>query len=122
VGPVALDASVAIGFLEGTDPHHARAVEMLRECAEAPLSMSASAYSECLVKPVAAGLGDEVDRFVEGLRIEIVPLDREVGRRAAELRAAHDSLRLPDAVVLASAQLRGARLLTFDGRLAQLRP
>ncbi|HEV2076150.1 MAG TPA: hypothetical protein VGR10_07905 [Thermoleophilaceae bacterium] len=27
MGPVALDASVVVGFLGGTDAHHARAVE-----------------------------------------------------------------------------------------------
>jgi predicted nucleic acid-binding protein len=52
--------------------------------------------------------------------VEIVAADREIARRAAELRAATEALRLPDALVLATAQLRGARLLTFDERLAQL--
>jgi predicted nucleic acid-binding protein len=120
VGPVALDASVAIGFLERTDAHHRRAVEALRECAGAPLSMAASAYSECLVRPLATGFGEPVEAFVDGLGVEIVAIDREISRRAAELRAEHASLRLPDALVLAAARLRGARLLTFDARLAQL--
>jgi hypothetical protein len=38
-----------------------------------------------------------VDEFVDGIGIEIVPLDRSLARRVA--------------------QLRGARLLTFDERL-----
>jgi predicted nucleic acid-binding protein len=118
VGPVALDASVAIGFLESTDVHHERAVEELRRCEGAPLSMAASAYSEVLVRPLAKGYGDIVDAFVEALRIEIAPIDREIARRAAELRSEHGRLRLPDALVLASARALGARLLTFDERLA----
>jgi predicted nucleic acid-binding protein len=61
-----------------------------------------------------------VEQFVDGLRIEVVPLDRTIARRAAELRAEHAGLRLPDAMVLATADLREAGLLTFDDRLASL--
>ena len=82
--------------------------------------MSASAYSETLVRPLANGHGDEVEAFVDGLGIEIVPVDRRVARHAAELRAKHATLQLPDATIVASAQLLGARLLTFDERLVQL--
>ena len=120
MGPVALDASVAIGFLERGDGHHERAVEALRGAEGAPLSMSASAYAETLVRPLALGRDEIVERFVDALEVEVVPVDRDVARRAATLRAEHGSLRLPDALVLAAAQIRGARLLTFDERLAQL--
>jgi predicted nucleic acid-binding protein len=120
VGAVALDASVAIGFLEPADAHHDRAVAWLGDCRGESLIMAASAYSETLVRPLARGLGDRVEAFVDGLEVEIVAADREIARRAAELRAAIEALRLPDALVLATARLRGARLLTFDERLAQL--
>lgn len=120
MGAVALDASVAIGFLEPADAHHDRAVSELRARAGAGLIMAASAYSETLIRPLAKGLGDRVDAFVDGLRIEIVPADRGIARRAAELRAADAALRLPDALVVATAQLRDAELLTFDQRLRQL--
>jgi predicted nucleic acid-binding protein len=120
VGAVALDASVAISFLELTDAHHDRAVSLLRDCRGESLIMPASAYSETLVRPLARGLEDRVEAFVDGLEVEIVAADREIARRAAELRASTEALRLPDALVLATARLRGARLLTFDERLGQL--
>jgi predicted nucleic acid-binding protein len=120
VGPVALDASVAIGFLESTDVHHERAVEELRRYGGAPISMAASAYSEVLVRPLERGYDDTVNAFVEALRIEIAPIDRGIARRAAQLRSEHRRLRLPDALVLATAEASGARLLTFDERLAAL--
>jgi predicted nucleic acid-binding protein len=82
--------------------------------------MAASAYSETLVRPLAGGLGDRVEAFMDRFGVEIVATDREIARRAAELRAADGVLRLPDALVVATAQLRSARLLTFDGRLARL--
>ena len=120
MGPVALDASVAIGFLDPADAHHQRATEALRECREASLSMVASAYGETLVKPLANGYGDVVDEFVNSLGVEIIPIDRLLARRVAAIRAEHPTLLLPDAAVFAAAQLRGARLLTFDERLRQL--
>jgi len=119
VGAVALDASVAIGFLDAADAHHENAVSTLRELDRAELMMPASAYSETLVRPLLMGLEDRVEEFIDGLRIEVVPLDRQVARQAAELRAKHSALRLPDALVLATARLLEARLLTFDARLSR---
>jgi predicted nucleic acid-binding protein len=122
VGAVALDASVAIALFTETDAHHERARIELDSALDSGevLSMAASAYSEIMVHAVRREHGDLIDRFVDRLRIEIVPADRKIGQRAAELRSAHQWLRLPDALVLATAQLRGARLLTFDERLSQL--
>lgn len=82
--------------------------------------MAASAYSETLVRPLEVGLGDRVEAFVDGLRVEIVPASRQIARRAVRLRAEHAALRLPDAFVAATAQVRGADLLTFDDRLRRL--
>lgn len=119
MGAVALDASVAIGFLDPADAHHDRAVAALRDLDRSALLMPVSAYSETLVKPLAAGLGDRVEDFVDGLRVEVVPLDRAIARSAAALRAEHSGLRLPDALVLATARSREARLLSFDERLSR---
>lgn len=118
MGAVALDASVAIGFLDPGVAHHERAVSALRELDRSPLLMPASAYSETLVRPFAEGIAERVDAFVDALRVEVVAVDRAIARRAAQLRAERPALRLPDAMVLATAELREARLLSFDDRLA----
>lgn len=120
MGAVALDASVSIALLDPADRHHEQAAAVLREHDRSSLIMAASAYSETLVRPLALGLEEAVEAFVDGLRIEIVAADRDIGRRAARLRAEHGALRLPDALVLATAQAREAGLLTFDGPLARL--
>jgi predicted nucleic acid-binding protein len=111
-----------IALLSATDSHHRRAVTEFGGAVDRneALSMASSAYSEILVHAMRAGRGDSVDRLVDRLRVEIVPISRDIARRAAELRAEHGALRLPDALVLATAQLRGERLLTFDERLGQL--
>ena len=120
MGALALDASVAIGLLDSADAHHERAVAILEEHTRSSLLMAASAYSEALVRPLAKGLEDAVEEFVFSLNVEIVPADRDIARRAAYLRVEHRALRLPDALVVATAQARDVSLLTFDDRLTRL--
>ena len=57
-----------------------------------------------------------VDAFVDALPAAVEPASREIAREAARLRAAHgESLRLPDALVLATARVIQADLvLTTD--------
>jgi predicted nucleic acid-binding protein len=56
-----------------------------------------------------------VDRFVADLAMRVESLSPEMARRAAALRARHARLRLPDALVLATADvLDAARVLTAD--------
>lgn len=120
MGAVALDASVAIGFLDPADAHHERAVASLRETDRDELLIAASAYSETLIWPLAKGHAALVEEFIDGLRVEVVPLSREIARGASELRAEHSALCLGDAIVLATARHREAALLTFDERLRRL--
>lgn len=122
MGPLALDASVVVALFNADDVHHSRAVAEFGGAVDRgeDLAMAASAYSEIMVHALRQRRDDLIDDFVDRLGIEVIAIDRSIGRRAAELRAEHRTLRLPDALVLATAQLRGARLLTFDERLSQL--
>jgi predicted nucleic acid-binding protein len=52
--------------------------------------------------------------------LKIVPVDRAIARLAAQLRAEHSSLRLPDAMSLATALATDATLLTLDKKLQQV--
>jgi predicted nucleic acid-binding protein len=119
VGRVALDADVVIAFLDPGDDQHARAVELLRPSLRtgAEIVIGASVYAEVMVRPLARGAGATVDEFIDAIGATVVAIDRELARRAASLRAQHRSLRLPDALSLATALLTGAELLTFDQRL-----
>jgi len=122
VGAVALDASVLIGLLEEGDAHHARAMTELRVRAarEDRLLLVASAYAEILVGPMRKGHEAVVDGFIRDSRTEVVPIDAELARAAARLRARHRALRLADALVLACAHRHEAELLTFDDRLRRI--
>jgi len=110
-----LDASVVIAFLDANDPHHAKAVEVLSRLA-ADRVLPASAYAEVLVDPWRRGADAVVNvrRFVSDIGIRIEPLTPDVAERAARLRANHRSLRLPDALVLATGEVLDADVLTCD--------
>jgi len=122
VGSLVLDASALIALLSAEDAHHERAVVEFGEASDRndDLSMASSVYSEIMVHALRRQRGDDIDRLVDRLCIEIVTVDRVIARQAAELRAVHRTLRLPDALALATAQAREARLLTLDERLSQL--
>ena len=115
-----LDAGILIAVLDGTDVHHAAASETVRSALERGdrLVLPASAYAEILVAPHRRG-GEAVatvDAFVDALPAAVEPATRAVATQAAELRARHGArLRLPDALVVATAVVLGARrVLTTD--------
>lgn len=121
MGLIHLDAGVLIGFLDADDAHHAAARDVVAEAFDRSdrLAMAASAFAECLVGPARSG--DDAVEVVQELRqrlpLEIVDLNVAIATAAAYLRARHRTLRLPDALVVATATVAGAdRLLTTDRR------
>lgn len=115
------DTGVLIGFLNSSDAHHARAIGVvaaLRSSGDQGV-IPASVYAELLVQPFRRGTSEVklVDDALDALVIRIEPITRAVAKSAAELRATHPSLRLPDALVVATARtLRATRLITTDAR------
>lgn len=119
---IALDADVLIAFLDPSDAQHQRAVTELRPRITAGdrLLVSTSVYAEVLVRPLLAGTAATVDNFIDGIGAQVVAVDRAIARRAAELRARHSALRLPDAFSLATALVSGGELLTLDETLRRV--
>jgi predicted nucleic acid-binding protein len=109
-------------LLDSADGHHAHAVDDVdaADSAGHDLLAPASAYSEALVPFARAGRITDAREALAAMGITIAPLDQPTAERAAQLRAQHDALRLPDAIVLATATARQARLLSYDDRLAKL--
>jgi predicted nucleic acid-binding protein len=118
VALTALDASVLIALLDPGDPHHQSACASLAAHADDDLRIPAHTLAEALVHPVRAGKEREARRLIAGLEIAVDPVDEAVAVAAARLRARHGSaLRMPDALVLAYADVRKARrVLTADAR------
>lgn len=115
-----LDAGVIIGVLDASDAHHEAARRSMREALDRGdlLAVPASAYAECLVGPARQGREAmrKVEAYLVDLAADVEPITRQVAVRAASLRARHGPrLRLPDALVLATALHLGAeRVLTTD--------
>lgn len=120
MGVTVVDAGVVIAVLDELDAHHGAARAGLNRARDRGdrIVLPASAYSETLVS--ASRAGDPavriVDGLVDGLPMTVESIGRTIAASAARLRAQHGrALRLPDALVLATAQVLGAdRVLTTD--------
>jgi predicted nucleic acid-binding protein len=120
VALIILDASVLIAHLEPADAHHEAAVEALVAHAGDDLRLPASALAETLVVPARRGRLAEAREALTQLLLVIEPLTQSIAERAAELRGRHRTLRLPDALVLATGDIIGAdKVLTADRRWAR---
>jgi predicted nucleic acid-binding protein len=122
VATVALGADVLIAFLDASDDQHQHAIDILRPrlAAGDRIVLAASVYAEILVYPLKRGSEKAVDDFLAAIGAHIIPIDRDIARRAAQLRSTHHSLRLPDAFSLATALATTADLLTLDQRLQRI--
>ena len=120
MGLTVLDAGVIIAILDASDAHHHVAAQALTAACTGgdSLVLPASAYAECLVSPYRRGpeAVAVVNAFVDALPARIEPASRAIASSAAELRARHaGTLRLPDALVVATAVVLGAdRVITTD--------
>jgi predicted nucleic acid-binding protein len=111
-----LDASVVIAFLDSDDAHHSAAAAAIGKASGQQFVLPASAYAEILVDPWRAGATAiaAVKGFLAALGIRIEPLTADIAERAARLRSMHRHLRLPDALILATAEVLDAPVLTAD--------
>jgi predicted nucleic acid-binding protein len=119
VAALILDASVLIGLLDTADAHHQQAVAQVDQADSAGTALltPASAYSEALVAFARAGRTADARYAISAMGITVVAMSQPIAERAAEIRAQHQRLRLPDAIVLATARDLSAELLTYDDRL-----
>jgi predicted nucleic acid-binding protein len=122
VALVVLDASVVIAFLDSDDTLHDAAVEALTQHQHDELLTLASVYAEILVSPYRRGAEAKVEAFLADFAVRVEALTPSIARAAAKLRSEFRSLRLPDALVVATAdELDADTLLTGDeawGRLS----
>ena len=112
-----LDTSVVIAFLDPNDALHQAAVEALTEHQHDELVIPASVYAEILVGPYRKGAEAvaEVEPFLADFAVRIEPITPTIAQAAARLRSDSQNLRLPDALVLATADETAAdSVLTGD--------
>jgi len=121
---VVLDSDAVIGFLDRDDALHAAADAAVRDVMdEHRILVSAVTYAEVMT---GAGLGHHDEAAVGGFFAELIsailPVDVPVADRAAEFRARFRSLRMPDALILASADTEASvdLIITGDRQIAEV--
>ncbi len=114
-----LDACVAIALLDRRDPHHQSAVDEVAaaDSTGVDLLLPATALSETLVSFARAGMVEHARAAIASMGIATVVLSEEIAARAATIRATEKDLRLPDALVVATALEHESMLLTYDRSL-----
>jgi predicted nucleic acid-binding protein len=103
---VVLDSGVVVGFLDRQDALHHAADAAVRELVRGQRMLaSVVTYAEVLT---GARLGhnneDDVAGFFAGLLSVVLPVDVAVAEKAADLRSRFRALRMPDALILATAE------------------
>jgi predicted nucleic acid-binding protein len=121
---VVLDSDVVIGFLDRQDALHDAADAAVRELVRGQrLVASVVTYAEVLT---GARLGhhneEDVAGFFRGLLSAVLPVDVPIADAAADLRSRFKSLRMPDALILATAETDPDvdLIITGDARLAKV--
>ena len=117
-----LDASVVLALWIPDDAHHAAATTSVRarQSSGDALILPASAFAEALVGPHRVSEASAQARKRQLLAtFSLRLLDDRIADAAARLRARHRSLRLPDALVLATGEIEDADVLTADARWPQ---
>lgn len=119
---VVLDSAAVVAFLDRDDALHAAAARAIGELiTEQRLLASVVTFAEVLTGVELLHHDDALVRgFFGDLVAEVLPVDVATAERAAKLRAGHTSLRMPDALILAAADLHpeADALLTGDTRFA----
>jgi predicted nucleic acid-binding protein len=103
---VALDSDAVIGFLDAGDALHRAADSAIRELLQREqLVVSAVTYAEVLT---GARLGHQdeatVAAFFADLISAVLPVDVAVAELTSRLRARNRTLRMPDALIFATAE------------------
>jgi predicted nucleic acid-binding protein len=121
---IVLDSDAVVGFLDRKDAFHDAADTAIRDLVrDQRLLVSVVTYAEVLT---GARLGhhdeDQVRGFFSGLISEVLPVDVAVADTAAELRSRRKSLQMPDALILATAEIHSEidLIVTGDIRLAKV--
>ena len=104
---ILLDSTVIVAFLDADDELNAPTVARFRQLlGSEPLAASVISYAEVMTGAV---LGHHAVKAVEGFFdtfiASLLPVERPVAARAAAIRGKRSSLAMPDALILATADL-----------------
>lgn len=115
---ITLDANVLIAAFNDKDSHHEWALEFFRDTLTSELLISSLTYAEILVAPSRRDMVSQFRRSIDALGFEVMDISAEDAVEIAQVRA-ETNLRMPDAVVIHTAQTTGSALATTDKQVAK---
>lgn len=121
MGSVAVDSGVIIALFDSSDVHHVWSMEQIQQIVTArhAIVISALTVAEVLVRPAQAGVADAVRADLMSLRPRVIDVDADLAASAARMRGSRTGLRLPDAIIVATALWAQCDyLVTTDQRMA----
>lgn len=119
---VYIDANVFITAMETPGAHCDHAWWIIRSVEDGDIAgvTSEITLAEVLVKPMQMGNVELVAAYqqmiVPGIRFDVLPIRRDILISAAELRTRRTSIRLPEAIHIASALSASCRFMVTDDR------
>jgi predicted nucleic acid-binding protein len=117
---VILDSDALLAAMNFEDVHHKSIIKRLLENEE-PLYISVVTYSEALVYPFEKDNYPAMSAGIRNLVSEVFDVTISIATKAAEMRA-KTRIKLPDALIAATAIEKDLTLLTFDEKLAKKTP
>ena len=117
---VILDSDALLALINNTDIHHESIVNRILRSDER-LAISVVTYSEALLRPHEVNKADLAITQINSRISEIFEVTRSIAITAAKLRAT-SKMKLPDALIAATAIEKGLTLVTFDEKLAKATP
>lgn len=115
---IVFDAGVLVAHLAPTDAFRESATAFMEEFEEFDFAANVVTLAECLVRPAAFGRSAEAIARLDQLMLIRLALPEDVAADLARVRA-ETRLRMPDAIVVYTAEQHGAELVTTDRTLYQ---
>lgn len=121
MGVVLLDSVVVVAYLDATNAFHRSAVNSLERAIRGDsLIASTINYAELMTGAKLGHRDEALTRgFFSDLISQVVPVGTSIAERAAEIRS-RSGIRLPDALVLATADLHADRAVTAVERWSRV--
>ena len=117
-----VDTSVLIAYMDARDPHHHAAHHVLASTPTADRIISTVTYADVLVGVFRREPSSErLERLMSEVSIVTFPVADAVAIQSALLRSKH-RLDLPDALIIATAEVLKAGLLTADRSWLRITP
>jgi predicted nucleic acid-binding protein len=119
MGLILLDSSFAIAVFSSSDLHHMQALQNY-DAANTYIASTVTA-AEVMAGAFKSGSESFIWPRLQRLVKEFIAVDEKVAYQAAQIRVER-GLKTPDAIISATASIKGAQLWTFDSKLAKATP